>query len=109
MRLIPPHCLFLALAMLVARFALWAVDAGVELHAARVEGNEEYEANRPNPSADCLSSSTCDVTNKNSSMDDRRCSAPPLPRRLRLRTSSSATLSRYYIWLFTEINFAVDP
>ena len=31
------------LAMLVAGFALWAVDAGVELHEARVAGNEDYE------------------------------------------------------------------
>ena len=41
--LIPPLCLFLALAMLVAGFAIWAVGAPeekVELHAARVAGDD---------------------------------------------------------------------
>lgn len=44
-RLIPPLCLLLALAMAVAAFALWAVEApeaGIELHRARVSGDEPY-------------------------------------------------------------------
>ncbi len=44
-RLIPPLCLFLALAMLVAGFAVWAIGApepNVDLHRAIVSGDEEY-------------------------------------------------------------------
>ncbi len=46
-QLIPPLCLLLALAMLVAGFALWWVEppeAGMELHQARVRGDEDYAA-----------------------------------------------------------------
>ena len=42
---LPPFCLILALAMLVAGFAIWAVEppqANVELHRARVSGDEDY-------------------------------------------------------------------
>jgi len=44
-RLLPPLCLFLALAMVVAGFAVWAVDppeAGVELHRAGASGDDQY-------------------------------------------------------------------
>lgn len=40
---IPPFCLFLALAMLIAGFAIWAVEspeATTELHSARVSGDD---------------------------------------------------------------------
>ena len=46
MRWVPPLCLFLALATLVAGFALWNVEppqASPELHQARVSGDEDYE------------------------------------------------------------------
>lgn len=42
--IIPPLCLLLALAMLIAGFAVWAVEApepGLNLHAARASGDEE--------------------------------------------------------------------
>ena len=45
-RLISPLCLFLALLMLIAGFAVWSVEgpeAGIELHRARVVGDEQYE------------------------------------------------------------------
>ena len=45
-RLIPPLCLLLALAMLIAGFAVWAVEppeAGVDLHKARAVGDEDYQ------------------------------------------------------------------
>jgi hypothetical protein len=45
-KLISPFCLFLALAMLIAGFAVWSVEgpeAGIELHQARVSGDEDYE------------------------------------------------------------------
>ncbi|HRX81078.1 MAG TPA: hypothetical protein P5307_18545 [Pirellulaceae bacterium] len=45
MRLLSTLCLLLALAMLIAGFALWAVEApeaGVELHRARVVGDDNY-------------------------------------------------------------------
>ena len=41
--LIPPLCLFLALAMLIAGFAIWAVEspqAKTDLHAARASGDD---------------------------------------------------------------------
>ncbi|MBN2476404.1 MAG: hypothetical protein JXB62_17455 [Pirellulales bacterium] len=44
-RLIPPLCLLLALAMVIAGFGIWAVEApeaDVELHRARVSGDEPY-------------------------------------------------------------------
>ncbi|HUG71077.1 MAG TPA: hypothetical protein VMM76_25230 [Pirellulaceae bacterium] len=44
-RFLSPLCLLLALAMLIAGFALWSVERpeeGVELHRARVVGDEEY-------------------------------------------------------------------
>ncbi len=44
-KFVPPLCLLLSLAMLIAGFALLAKErpqAGVELHRARVEGDEEY-------------------------------------------------------------------
>ena len=44
-RILPPLCLLLAAAMLVAGFGLWAVEspeAGVDLHRARVTGDEPY-------------------------------------------------------------------
>ncbi len=44
-QLISPLCLLLALAMLIAGFAIWAVEppeASMELHRARVTGDEEY-------------------------------------------------------------------
>jgi hypothetical protein len=45
-RILPPLCLLLALAMLIAGFTLLAVgspEASVELHAARVSGDEAYQ------------------------------------------------------------------
>ncbi|MCA9120346.1 MAG: hypothetical protein H6822_10050 [Planctomycetaceae bacterium] len=45
MRFLSPLCLLLALAMLIAGFALWSVDApeaGIELHRARVEGDDDF-------------------------------------------------------------------
>lgn len=45
-RLLPPLCLLLALAMLVVGFGLLAVEppeASVELHHARVTGDEQYQ------------------------------------------------------------------
>jgi len=42
---ISPLCLLLALALLIAGFAIWAVEPpqpGMELHLARVTGDEEY-------------------------------------------------------------------
>ncbi len=42
-RFLSPFCLLLALAMLIAGFALWSVEppeAGIELHRARVAGND---------------------------------------------------------------------
>ncbi|MBP89113.1 MAG: hypothetical protein CMJ64_20755 [Planctomycetaceae bacterium] len=45
--LISPLCLFLAILMLIFGFALASVEApeeGIELHRARVAGDEEYEA-----------------------------------------------------------------
>jgi hypothetical protein len=44
-QLISPLCLFLALALLIAGFAIWAVESpqpNMELHRARVSGDEEY-------------------------------------------------------------------
>lgn len=44
-RFLSPLCLLLALAMLIAGFALWSVEgpqAGIELHRARVTGDEDY-------------------------------------------------------------------
>lgn len=44
-RFLSPLCLLLALAMLIAGFALWSVEspeAGVELHRARVVGDDPY-------------------------------------------------------------------
>ncbi len=44
-QLISPLCLLLALALLIAGFAIWAVEppqANMELHRARVTGDEEY-------------------------------------------------------------------
>ena len=44
-RLLSPLCLFLALAMLIAGFALWAVEApeaGIDLHRARVVGDDDH-------------------------------------------------------------------
>ena len=44
-RFVPPLCLFVAFAMLIAGFTLWAVDPpqpSVELHRARVEADEQY-------------------------------------------------------------------
>ncbi len=46
-RLLSPLCLLLALAMLIAGFALWSVDppeAGMELHRARVVGDDDMAA-----------------------------------------------------------------
>lgn len=40
---VPPLCLFLALAMLITGFAVWAVEppqATIDLHAARVTGDD---------------------------------------------------------------------
>lgn len=45
MRFLSPLCLLLALAMLIAGFALWAVEApeaGIDLHRARVVGDDDY-------------------------------------------------------------------
>lgn len=45
MRFLSPLCLLLALAMLIAGFALWSVEppeAGMELHRARVVGDDDY-------------------------------------------------------------------
>ena len=45
-RYLPPLCLFLALVLLVAGFALLAMggpEAGIELHRARVDGEDEYQ------------------------------------------------------------------
>ncbi len=42
---LPPICLLLALATLIAAFALWNVgppEASVELHQARTVGDEQY-------------------------------------------------------------------
>ncbi len=42
---LPPLCLFLALALLISGFALLATgtpELGIELHRARVGGEEEY-------------------------------------------------------------------
>lgn len=44
-RFLSPLCLLLAIAMLIAGFALWAVEApeaGIELHRARVVGDDDY-------------------------------------------------------------------
>lgn len=44
-RVIPPLCLFLALAMLISGFALWAngpPEANVDLHRARINDDQEY-------------------------------------------------------------------
>jgi hypothetical protein len=44
-RFLSPLCLLLAIAMLIAGFTLWAVDApdaGVELHRARVAGDDDF-------------------------------------------------------------------
>jgi hypothetical protein len=44
-RILPPLCLLVALAMVVVGFGLWAVEppeASVELHRARVAGDEAY-------------------------------------------------------------------
>jgi len=44
-QLISPLCLLLALGLLIAGFAIWAVEppqASMELHRARVAGDEEY-------------------------------------------------------------------
>ena len=44
-RFLPPLCLLLALAMLIAGFALLAVErpeAPIQLHAARVSGDDAY-------------------------------------------------------------------
>jgi hypothetical protein len=44
-QLISPFCLLLALAMLIAGFAIWAVEPpqpNMELHRARVSGDEAY-------------------------------------------------------------------
>lgn len=44
-RFLSPLCLLLAITMLIAGFALWAVEApeaGIELHRARVVGDEGY-------------------------------------------------------------------
>ena len=44
-QLISPLCLLLALALLIAGFALWSVEAprpNMELHRARVTGDEAY-------------------------------------------------------------------
>lgn len=44
-QLISPLCLLLALALLIAGFAIWAVEPprpGMELHRARVSGDEAY-------------------------------------------------------------------
>ncbi len=44
-RLVPPTCLVLAVAMLIAGFALWTVEAprpSVELHRANASGDEQY-------------------------------------------------------------------
>ena len=43
-RFLSPLCLLLALAMLIAGFALWSVEppeAGMELHRARVVGDDD--------------------------------------------------------------------
>lgn len=43
-RFLSPLCLLLALAMVIAGFALWSVDApeaGIELHRARVVGDDD--------------------------------------------------------------------
>ena len=45
MRLLPPLCLFLALAALIGGFVLFIVpppEPSMELHAARVRGDDEY-------------------------------------------------------------------
>jgi hypothetical protein len=44
-RLLPPLCLLLALAMLIAGFALWSVegpDSSTELSRARAQGDDQY-------------------------------------------------------------------
>ena len=44
--LLSPLCLLLALAMIIAGFAMWSVgapQAGVDLHHARAAGDEDYE------------------------------------------------------------------
>jgi hypothetical protein len=44
-RFLPPLCLLLALAMLIAGFALWSVDApetSSELSRARAQGDDQY-------------------------------------------------------------------
>ena len=44
-RFVSPLCLLLAISMLIAGFALWAVEApeaGIELHRARVVGDDAY-------------------------------------------------------------------
>ena len=44
-RFLSPLCLVLAIAMLIAGFALWAVEppaAGMALHRARVVGDDDY-------------------------------------------------------------------
>ena len=43
-RFLSPLCLLLAISMLIAGFALWAVEApeaGIELHRARVVGDDD--------------------------------------------------------------------
>ncbi len=44
-KLVSPLCLLLALAMLIAGFAIWSVEGpqpGMTLHKARVSGDEAY-------------------------------------------------------------------
>lgn len=44
-RFLSPLCLLLAIAMLIAGFALWAVEApeaGIDLHRARVVGDDDF-------------------------------------------------------------------
>ena len=44
-RFLSPLCLLLAILMLIAGFALWAVDApeaSIELHRARAAGDDDY-------------------------------------------------------------------
>ena len=44
-RLLPPLCLLLALGLLITGFAIHAIEppqASVELHRARVNGNDQY-------------------------------------------------------------------
>ena len=44
-RFLSPLCLLLAIAMLIAGFTLWSVEApeaGIELHRARVVGDDDF-------------------------------------------------------------------